>query len=93
MSDKNLVITGAQHCYVYDKLIFQFWYWSGFCALCLQVEVKEGYLVCPETGRQFPITNGIPNMLLNEDEVWYDCGHDSFIQISSQATVVAWLTV
>jgi len=35
----------------------------------LQVEVKEGFLVCPETGRQFPITNGIPNMLLNEDEV------------------------
>lgn len=34
----------------------------------LEVEVKEGFLVCPETGRQFPITNGIPNMLLNEDE-------------------------
>ena len=29
----------------------------------LQIEVKEGALVCPETGRQFPITNGIPNML------------------------------
>ncbi|XP_046341370.1 multifunctional methyltransferase subunit TRM112-like protein [Haliotis cracherodii] len=35
----------------------------------MQVEVIEGNLVCPESGRKFPISNGIPNMLLNEDEV------------------------
>jgi len=35
----------------------------------IEVEVIEGKLVCPESGREFPITNGIPNMLLNEDEV------------------------
>ncbi|XP_037117037.1 multifunctional methyltransferase subunit TRM112-like protein [Syngnathus acus] len=35
----------------------------------LEVEVMEGCLQCPESGRQFPITKGIPNMLLNEDEV------------------------
>ncbi|KAL5012001.1 hypothetical protein ScPMuIL_010552 [Solemya velum] len=35
----------------------------------LQVEVIEGNLVCPESGRKFPVNNGIPNMLLNEDEV------------------------
>jgi multifunctional methyltransferase subunit TRM112 len=35
----------------------------------IEVEVTEGFLVCPESGREFPITNGIPNMLLNEDEV------------------------
>ena len=29
----------------------------------------EGDLVCPQTGRKFPVKNGIPNMLLNEDEV------------------------
>ncbi|XP_037269992.1 tRNA methyltransferase subunit 11-2 isoform X1 [Rhipicephalus microplus] len=34
-----------------------------------EVEVVAGELVCPETGRKFPITNGIPNMLLNENEV------------------------
>ena len=34
-----------------------------------QVEIVEGSLICPETGREFPIINGIPNMLLNEDEV------------------------
>jgi multifunctional methyltransferase subunit TRM112 len=33
------------------------------------VEVVEGCLVCPESGREFPIKDGIPNMLLNEDEV------------------------
>ncbi|XP_050414143.1 uncharacterized protein LOC126828396 [Patella vulgata] len=40
--------------------------------LLLQVEIIEGNLVCPETGRKFPITNGIPNMLLHEDEVTGD---------------------
>ncbi|BFZ05735.1 hypothetical protein BsWGS_08773 [Bradybaena similaris] len=34
-----------------------------------QVEVIEGELICPETGRKFSITNGIPNMLLSEHEV------------------------
>lgn len=37
--------------------------------LLVQVEVQEGSLVCPESGRKFHIKNGIPNMLLNEDEV------------------------
>ncbi|KAG2494484.1 hypothetical protein HYH03_007253 [Edaphochlamys debaryana] len=34
----------------------------------LEVELEEGALVCPETGRKFPVAKGIPNMLLNEDE-------------------------
>lgn len=34
-----------------------------------EIEVITGDLVCPETGRKFPINKGIPNMLLNEDEV------------------------
>ena len=29
---------------------------------------KLGELECPETGRKFPIKNGIPNMLVTEDE-------------------------
>ncbi|XP_054733397.1 multifunctional methyltransferase subunit TRM112-like protein [Anastrepha obliqua] len=37
--------------------------------LLLEIDVLEGQLECPETGRVFPITDGIPNMLLNEDEV------------------------
>ena len=36
--------------------------------ILLEVEIIEGELVCPETGRKFPITNGIPNMLINDDE-------------------------
>lgn len=35
----------------------------------LEVHVQKGKLVCPESGRAFPIIDGIPNMLLNEDEV------------------------
>lgn len=34
----------------------------------LEIDVIEGELKCPETGRLFPITDGIPNMLLNEFE-------------------------
>ncbi|XP_058802298.1 multifunctional methyltransferase subunit TRM112-like protein [Phymastichus coffea] len=34
-----------------------------------EIDVVNGEMICPETGRKFPINNGIPNMLLNEDEV------------------------
>eukprot|EP01147_Barroeca_monosierra_P007747 gene7747-626_t len=37
--------------------------------ILLEIEVIEGHLECPESGRHFPIKKGIPNMLLNEDEV------------------------
>lgn len=37
--------------------------------LLLEIDIVEGQLQCPETGRIFPISQGIPNMLLNEDEV------------------------
>ena len=33
------------------------------------VHVVEGILQCPDTGRKFPIKDGIPNMILHEDEV------------------------
>jgi len=33
------------------------------------IHVIEGFLVCPDTGRRFPIKDGIPNMILHEDEV------------------------
>ncbi|CAF0740968.1 unnamed protein product [Adineta steineri] len=35
----------------------------------LEYEIEEGELICPETGRKFPISKGIPNMLLQETEV------------------------
>jgi len=35
----------------------------------LQIHLEEGALLCPETGRRFPVNKGIPNMLLHEDEV------------------------
>eukprot|EP01104_Vermistella_antarctica_P021245 TRINITY_DN946_c0_g1_i2.p1 TRINITY_DN946_c0_g1~~TRINITY_DN946_c0_g1_i2.p1 ORF type:complete len:123 (-),score=30.68 TRINITY_DN946_c0_g1_i2:150-518(-) len=33
------------------------------------LNVITGNLICPETGREFPVTKGIPNMLLREDEL------------------------
>jgi len=35
----------------------------------MEIDIINGDLVCPETGRKFPVSDGIPNMLLNEDEV------------------------
>ncbi|XP_057610229.1 multifunctional methyltransferase subunit TRM112-like protein [Chionomys nivalis] len=34
----------------------------------LEVDVLEGTLQCPESGRLFPISRVIPNMLLNDKE-------------------------
>ncbi|XP_048202412.1 multifunctional methyltransferase subunit TRM112-like protein [Perognathus longimembris pacificus] len=34
----------------------------------LEVDVLEGTLPCPESGRLFPISRGIPDMLLNDEE-------------------------
>lgn len=33
------------------------------------VHVLDGVLICPDTSRKFPINDGIPNMILHEDEV------------------------
>ena len=35
----------------------------------LEVRLVQGALICPESGRRFPVSNSIPNMLLNEDEI------------------------
>ena len=37
--------------------------------LLLKRQVVEGSLQCPTCARQYEIKSGIPNMLLNEDEV------------------------
>jgi len=36
--------------------------------ILLEIDVKEGDLICPESGRKFPIANGIPNMLIKPEE-------------------------
>ncbi len=38
-------------------------------AVLLDIHVNEGELVCNHCGRSYPINNGIPNMLLREDEM------------------------
>lgn len=37
--------------------------------LLLEVDIVEGQLECPDTGRIFPINDGIPDMFANEDEL------------------------
>ncbi|KAL7676596.1 hypothetical protein ACOME3_002845 [Neoechinorhynchus agilis] len=36
--------------------------------LLFNVDIVEGELVCPESGRVFPIKDSIPNMLIKDDE-------------------------
>jgi len=33
------------------------------------LHVMSGYLLCPDTSRKFPVSDGIPNMILHEDEI------------------------
>ncbi|KAH8508770.1 hypothetical protein H0E87_010779 [Populus deltoides] len=51
----------------------------------LELHLEEGALTCPETGRKFPVTKGIPNMLLHEDEY-----SDATISFGNKSTV-AWI--
>lgn len=37
--------------------------------LLVDVQIINGTLTCPETGRVFPICNGIPSMVIPENEV------------------------
>ncbi|XP_006888036.1 PREDICTED: tRNA methyltransferase 112 homolog [Elephantulus edwardii] len=41
---------------------------SSMHHVLLEVDVLQGTLQCPESGRLFPISHGIPNMLLNDEE-------------------------
>ncbi|KAK9809690.1 hypothetical protein WJX73_005170 [Symbiochloris irregularis] len=41
---------------------------QAFHHALLEVTLEEGALICPETGRKFSVSKGIPNLLLNEDE-------------------------
>ena len=34
----------------------------------LEIDIIEGEMVCPVSGRKFPIKDGIPNMLLTDEE-------------------------
>ncbi len=37
--------------------------------LLFEIHVERGKLICPESGRVFVINDGVPNMLLHEDEI------------------------
>lgn len=37
--------------------------------LLLEFHLQDGFLVCPTSGRKFIVKDGIPNMILHEDEV------------------------
>ena len=37
--------------------------------LLLDIHIKSGTLICPETGKRFPIEGEIPNMMMNEADL------------------------
>ena len=38
----------------------------------LEIEIVDGEMICPLSGRKFPIKDGIPNMLMTEEEAVAD---------------------
>ena len=38
----------------------------------LEIEIVDGEMICPLSGRKFPIKDGIPNMLMTEEEAAAD---------------------
>jgi len=36
--------------------------------IVVDVHIQEGKMICPNCSRQYPITNGVANMLLTEEE-------------------------
>lgn len=54
---------------VTDEMLNEDDFLKTFHHALLEVHLEEGALVCPETGRKFPVSQGIPNLLLQEDEV------------------------
>ena len=36
--------------------------------ILMNVHLVKGMLTCPATGREFPVQDGIPNMMLEEEE-------------------------
>ncbi len=45
--------------------------------LLFELHIMEGELVCPQSSRRFFVREGIPNMLLHEDEVADGAGGES----------------
>lgn len=37
--------------------------------LLFEINIETAKLICPESGREFLVNDGIPNMLLHEDEI------------------------
>jgi multifunctional methyltransferase subunit TRM112 len=44
-------------------------YWQELHHLLFEFHIINGTLICPTTGREFLVRDGIPNMLLHEDEI------------------------
>ena len=36
--------------------------------LLLDIHILDGFLVCPESGRRFPVKDGIPDMMIPESD-------------------------
>jgi multifunctional methyltransferase subunit TRM112 len=51
-----------------DDLIDNDQFLRALYHILMNVHLINGMLKCPVTGREFPVTDGIPNMMLEEEE-------------------------
>lgn len=50
----------------------------------------EGKLICMNCKREYPIINGIPNMILNENEIW-GLSDPKKVKFMSSIKLMKWL--
>jgi len=51
-----------------DELIADSTFLVALYHVLMNVHLVQGILTCPVTGREFPVQNEIPNMILEEEE-------------------------
>ena len=67
---KDLNIFKYDFTTVDDSIKKQNEFWEYVHHVLNETIVNEGILICPNCGREYPIKNGIINMVLQDDEMW-----------------------
>ncbi|XP_059429722.1 multifunctional methyltransferase subunit TRM112 homolog B-like [Corylus avellana] len=69
MIEWKALVDAAQLPEVADSSMLDSDFLNKFHHALLELHLEKDALVCPETARRFPVSQGTPNMLLLEDEV------------------------
>lgn len=75
MLDWNILVKGASELglstlpsVLTEELVNDESFLRALYHVLMNVHLIKGMLTCPDTGREFPVTDGIPDFTMNEDE-------------------------